>query len=62
MWHVWRTGDIHRRFRRGNLRERDRLEALELDGRRILQCVIKKWDGVWTELIWLRLGKGGVLF
>jgi hypothetical protein len=34
-------------------------------GRRILECILKKWDGghrAWNGLIWLRTGTGGGLF
>jgi len=44
----------------GNLRERDHLEDPGIDGRRILRWFFRKWDeGVWTGLIWLRIGTGG---
>ena len=37
---------------RGNLRERDHLGDPDLDGRIILRCVFKKWDGAidWIDL------------
>ena len=44
----------------GNLRERDHLEYLGIDGRIILRWIFRKWDvGEWTGLIWLRIGTGG---
>jgi len=40
------------------LRERDHLEDLVVDGRITLKRVLKKWDGEWTGLIWVRIGTG----
>jgi len=43
-----------------NLRERDHLGDLYVDGRIILRWIFGKWFvGVWTGLIWLRIGTGG---
>jgi len=51
---------VHTGFWWGDLRERDHLEQLGIDGRIILKCILKKWDGeAWTGLIWLRRGTGG---
>jgi hypothetical protein len=33
----------------GNLREREHLEGLSVDGRIILKCILSKWD----ELAWI---------
>jgi hypothetical protein len=36
------------------------LEDLEVDERTILTWIFKKKDGeAWTEIIWLRIGRGG---
>jgi len=46
----------------GNPRERDHLEDPIVDERIILKWVFKKWDGAWTELVWIRTGAvGGIL-
>jgi hypothetical protein len=48
------------RFWWGSLRARDHLGDLDVDGRIILKCFCKKWDGeAWTGLIWLRIRAGG---
>jgi hypothetical protein len=57
---MWGTGEVRTEFWSGNLRERDYLEDLGVDGRVILKLIIKKWDGeAWAGLIWLRIGAGG---
>jgi len=46
-----------------DLRKRDHLEDLVVDGRRLLKWVSEQWKGggAWTGLIWLRTGTGGGL-
>jgi hypothetical protein len=52
MWHVWETGKVHAGFWWGNLRERDHLEDLGIDGRTLLKWIFKMWDGgmYWIDL------------
>jgi len=60
--HVARMGrgGVYTGFWWGNLRERDHLEDSGMDGRLIFRCIFRKWDvGVWTGLIWPRIGAGG---
>ena len=46
----------------GDLRERDHLENLGVDGTMILKWIFKKCDVAWVGLIWLRIGTiGGLL-
>jgi len=56
--HVARMEEIICAYRLfvGNLRERDQMEDIDLDGRKILKYIFKKWDGgAWTGLIWIRV-------
>jgi hypothetical protein len=36
--------------------ERDHLENIGAGGKIILKRILKKWDGVWTGLNWLKIG------
>ena len=60
MWHVLGGREMHTRFWWGDLSERDHLEDVGVDGRLMLNWIVKKWDEEsWTGLIWLRIGTGG---
>ena len=51
-------GEACAQFWWGNLRERDHLEEVVVDGR-IISWIFRKWDvGAWTGLSWLRIGTG----
>jgi hypothetical protein len=52
MWHVWGRGVVHIGFWWGNLKERDDLKDLDVDGRIILKLIFKKWrEGMdWIDL------------
>ena len=43
MWHVWERGEVHTGFWWGELRERDHLEDVGIDGKTMLQWVLKNW-------------------
>jgi hypothetical protein len=49
----------YRGFCGGDLKERDHLEDLSVDGRKILKYIFKNRDGAWAGLIWLRIGTDG---
>jgi len=60
MWHAWETGEGHTGFLKGDLRVRDHLEDLGVDGRIILKWIFDKWvREAWTGLSWLRIGTVG---
>jgi len=42
MWHICETGEAHARFWWGDLMERDRVEDLGMEGKIILQSMLKK--------------------
>ena len=42
---------MHKVFWWGNLRERDKLEHLGVDGRIILRWIFRKWDTRSTEFV-----------
>jgi len=58
--HVARKGD-RRGFWWGNLRERDHLESLGVDGDNIKMDLQEVGLGAWSGLVWLRIGTGGGL-
>jgi hypothetical protein len=62
--HAARMGE-RREMRTGfwwrDLREGEHLEDPRINARIILKYIFKKWNWVWTELIWLRIGRGGGL-
>jgi len=55
-------GEVYTGFWWGNLRESDLLEYPGVGGGIILKWIFRKWSvGVWTGLIWLRIGTGSGL-
>jgi hypothetical protein len=44
-----------------NLKGRNHLEDLGIDGKIILEWMLGKWGKAWIECIWLRIGTGGGL-
>ena len=56
MGHVARKGErisVYR-FGRGNLRERGHLEDPDVDGRKIMRWIFRKWDG---DMDWIDLAR-----
>jgi hypothetical protein len=50
------SGDVLTWFWWENMRERDYLEYVGVDGRIVLKGIVKKQGGAWTGLMWLRTG------
>jgi hypothetical protein len=44
MWHIWERRDAYRVWL-ADLRERDHMDNLHVDGRILLKCIFEKWDG-----------------
>jgi hypothetical protein len=62
MWHVGEIIEVHTGVWWGDLRERDHLEYVGVNGKTILKWIFKKCRREsWTGLIWLRIGKYGRL-
>jgi len=52
--------EVYTWFWWGNLRERNRLEDQDIDGKIILRWIFRKWNvGEWTGLIRLSIGTYG---
>jgi len=52
VWHARETGEVRREFWWGDLRKRDHVEYLGVDGMIILKWIFKQWDGeAWTGLV-----------
>jgi len=52
-------GEVYTGFWWGNVRERDHLEDLCVDGRIELRWIFRKWDvGAWNGSSWLRIWTG----
>jgi hypothetical protein len=45
MWHVRDRREVHIGNMGGDLRERDHMESLGMDGKMILNCIFRKWEG-----------------
>jgi hypothetical protein len=60
MWHVWVRREVCRGCWWGILKERGHWGDPDIDGRIILICILRKWEGIaGTGWSWLRIGTGG---
>jgi hypothetical protein len=60
IWLVCGTGEVHTGFWWGNLRERDHLEDLSVEGRIIFEWTCKEQD--WEGVDWIDIRIVGGLF
>jgi hypothetical protein len=57
MWHVWGDKEMHAELWLGNLKERNHVEDLGVDGSMIIKWTLYKWDvRWWSRFISLRMG------
>jgi hypothetical protein len=63
LWNIWGRNEIHTGVCWGNLKERDYLKDVGVNGRIILRCILLRWYvKAWTGFIWFRVGTiGGLL-
>jgi len=59
LWHVWRRREMLKGFGSVNLRERDYIEDLGIDGTIIVKLTLKKIS--WIAFIWLMIRLSGGL-
>jgi hypothetical protein len=62
LWNVWGRKETHREVCWGNMKERDYLKDVGVDGRIILSCILLWWYArAWTGPIWFMVGTSGGL-
>jgi len=44
MWHIWQHREMHAMFLYGNVKEREHLENVGIDGRMILRWILNEKD------------------
>jgi len=60
MWHIWGRNEMNTGFRWVNLKKRDNLQDLGVDGSMILKLVMNTYcSRVWIRFIWLRTQESG---
>jgi hypothetical protein len=63
MCHAWESRDMHTEFWRGNLKARDNVEYLGVDGSTLFRWILKGWDLSFSTgfmLLWVG-SSGGLL-
>jgi hypothetical protein len=55
MWHVWGRGEVHTGFWWGDLRDRNHLDDICIDGRIILKMDLEEVE--WGGMDWIALAQ-----